>query len=730
MKIDRHNFLKTGIFAKGYVAAVKKIVCTSIFFTVFAVKAQEMKIYSGCNLVANGNVFIVVNNTAFKNNGTFTAGSGTVSFTGNGDTTASYISGTSTTNFNNLTVDKSAYGTAMKSAVGVKSVLTVSAGNLYADGNLTLLSTASNTARLAAVPSGANVFGKATVERYIPSRRAWRLMTAPVTDAFSIYNSWQNGGVYTVARGLLVSGPGAANGLDNGNASSLKSWDVASQSLLPVLNTYTSISPTNTGSADNAGYFVFVRGDRALSNFQITNSNITTLSSIGNLQTGNQVFTASATAGKYTLIGNPYASPINFNSVTRNNLVKRFYVWDPTLNTLGGYVVLDDLDNDGVFSKSVAGSSQTKEIQSSQAFFVETNSNGAASLTVTESAKSTTNNSPVFRPSSFTSSIRADLFLLGGDSSVVLADGVLAEFNSIYNDAVTNEDALKFGNVNENLGLLRRSTFLGIERRPLITGNDTLFLKLSKTTQRKYQLHLSPENMDQPGMIAFLEDSYLATSTPLNLSGVIKINFAINSDAASASGTRFRIVFMQASVLPVTFTSIKASLVNGKVEVNWKVEEEINVSEYQLEKSADGVNFQLVSAIPANGSGNYFSTDENAFAGKNFYRIKSIDKDGSIKYSPVVNVMIEKMTGRFTIQPNPVKGNSIQLHFANQPAGTYGFNLTNGAGQLVYTGKQKIGNAATIQVLNITAALPAGVYQLQISGPAGSVETQKVIIEQ
>jgi hypothetical protein len=311
-----------------------------------------------------------------------------------------------------------------------------------------------------------------------------------------------------------------------------------------------------------------------------------------------------------------------------------------------------------------------------------------------------------------------------------LADGVLAEFNNIYNDAVTNEDALKFGNVNENLGLLRRSTFLGIERRPLITGNDTLFLKLSKTTQRKYQLHLSPENMDQPGMIAFLEDSYLATSTPLNLSGVIKINFAINSDAASASGTRFRIVFMQASVLPVTFTSIKASLVNGKVEVNWKVEEEINVSEYQLEKSADGVNFQLVSAIPANGSGNYFSTDENAFAGKNFYRIKSIDKDGSIKYSPVVNVMIEKMTGRFTIQPNPVKGNSIQLHFANQPAGTYGFTLTNGAGQLVYTGKQKIGNAATIQVLNITAALPAGVYQLQISGPAGSVETQKVIIEQ
>ena len=729
MKINPHNFLKAVIFARGYVFAGKKIICFSIIFTTFAAQGQELKIYSGCNFVSNGNVFVVVNNTAFKNNGTFTAGTGTVSFTGNQDTTTSYISGTSATTFNNLTIDKSAYGTAMKSSVGVKNVLTVSAGNLYADGNLTLLSTASNTARLATVPPGANVFGKATVERYIPSRRAWRLMTAPVTDAFSIYNSWQNSGVYTVARGLLVSGPGAANGLDNGNASSLKTWDVSSQTLLPVLNTYVSMSPTNTGSADNAGYFVFVRGDRALSNFQVTNSNVTTLSSIGNLQTGNQVFTASATAGKYTLIGNPYASPINFNSITRNNLVKRFYVWDPTLNTVGGYVVLDDLDNDGVFSKSVAGSSQTKEIQSSQAFFVETNSNGPASLTITESAKSTTNNSPVFRPSGFTSSLRLDLFLLGADSSVVLADGVLAEFNSIYNDAVTNEDALKFSNVNENLGLLRRGTFLGIERRPLITANDTLFLKFSKTTQRKYQLQLIPEGMDQPGMIAFLEDSYLATSTPLNLADIIKINFSINSDAASSSSTRFRIVFMQASVLPVTFSAVKAYLINGKVEVDWKVEEEVNLKEYQLEKSADGVHFQLFNTTEANGSGNYFSVDENAFAGKNFYRIKSIDKDGSIKYSPVVNVLIEKRTGHFTVQPNPVKGNSIQLHFANQPAGTYRFDLTNGAGQLVYSSKQKISNGATMQVLNTKTALPAGVYQLQISGPSSSIETQKVIID-
>ena len=136
-------------------------------------------------------------------------------------------------------------------------------------------------------------------------------------------------GVQTCA--LPISG--GANGLDNGNASSLKAWDVSSQSLVQVLNTYVDISPTNTGSADNTGYFVFIRGDRCLCNFTIPYTNITTITSIGGLQIGSQTFTASATAGQYTLIGNPYASPIDFNSLSRTNLVKRFYVWDPKLNT-------------------------------------------------------------------------------------------------------------------------------------------------------------------------------------------------------------------------------------------------------------------------------------------------------------------------------------------------------------------------------------------------------------
>lgn len=729
MRTSRYNFTLQRTFFTT-TNGIRFLISLCLPLITLILNAQEFKIYPGCNVVLNGNVQVVVNNTALKNNGIFSAGSSTVHFTGSNDTTASYLSGTSYTRFYNLTINKSSYGTALKSAAGVKNILTLSAGKLYADGNLTLLSDVSNTARLAVVPPGSDVIGQAMVERYIPAKRAWRLMTAPVTDAASIFASWQNNGVYTPGRGLLVSAPGGSNGLDNSNAASLKAWDVSSQSLFPITNTYASISTGNSGSADNNGYFVFIRGDRNPSNFIVPNVNVTTITAIGKLQTGTQTFNASGTAGKYTLIGNPFASPINFNLLSKTNLVKRFYVWDPTLNQLGAYVVLDDLDNDGVYTKSVAGSAQTKDIQSTQAFFVETMANGAASLSIPESAKSTTNNSNVFRPVTGTmGSIKTDLFLLNTDGSVVLADGALAEFNEQFQDIVTNDDALKFGNINEGIGMLRNGTVLAIERRPILTSADTLFFKLSKVTQRKYQLQLMPENIDTYGLTAFFEDSYLAASYPISISEKSIINFSIDANAASAAPNRFRIVFKSLFILPVTFTEVNAVPVNDNIAVRWKVTGDITTTGYEVEKSTDGVHFTQVNIAAKTASGNYLWLDVNAVAGRNFYRIKGIEQNGQSIYSRIVSVIIEKNTEHFTIKPNPVRNNNIRLHFINQPAGNYQFNLLNSIGQLVYSTKQQIDAGSTSKILNINNILQSGVYQLQITGPSNATEIQKVVIE-
>ncbi|MCY7292399.1 MAG: hypothetical protein LH615_09480, partial [Ferruginibacter sp.] len=382
--MKKHYFITMGKSAHYFIPLISCIIISGI------VKAQGIIIKSGSNLVLKGNVSLVINNAALHNNGIFTEGESTVKFAGHLDTTIAKVAGSQITTFYNLSVTKSAYGISLKSPVVVRNILLLSAGNIYTDSNLTLRSNVNLTARVDVVPSGCNIIGKAHVERYIPSKRAWRLLTAPVTNANTIFNTWQNRGIYTPGAGTLVTGPNptSANGLDASlmNNISIKKWNYVTQAYTNVTNTKVAMS-TNNGSADNSGYLVFVRGDRNPANTNINVSNVTTLTSIGSLQTGTQVFPTSGLYDGYTLVGNPYASPVDFNNIVLTNLVKRFYVWDPSLNTVGGYVTLDDIDNDGVFSKSVAGSSQTNVIESQQAFFVETIATGAASLTINESDK-------------------------------------------------------------------------------------------------------------------------------------------------------------------------------------------------------------------------------------------------------------------------------------------------------------------------------------------------------
>ncbi|MEO7767665.1 MAG: T9SS type A sorting domain-containing protein, partial [Ferruginibacter sp.] len=687
--------------------------------------AQQIAIGKRSALVLNGNVSLVINNAAFQNNGNFAAGSSTVKLTGHNDTTVSYVTGTQSTTFNNLSISKTAYGVALKSAVIIKNVLAVTAGNLYTDSNLTLRSDAALTARVDSVAPNSKIIGKANVERYMPARRSWRLMTVPVANSNSIYNSWQNSGVYVSGKGLLITGPNpsATNGLDPSvqNTVSMKGWNNSTQQFTSVLNTKTTSFSGNVGSVSNLGYFVFVRGDREVINTTPGNRNITTLTGIGSLQTGTQVVAASPVLNKFSLIGNPYASPVDFNKVKRTNLVKRFYVWDPTLNLVGGYVMLDDILNTGTFQTSVQGSAQTKDIQSGQSFFVQTNANVlSASITFSEASKSGNNNNLLFRPAGTTAGagngrLTTILNLLEPDNTTILADGTVADFNNLFSAAIDLDDAVKFGNTNENISIVRNNVSLTAERRPAAAINDTLYFRLSTTTKRNYQFVFDASGLEQPGMMAFFEDSYLNTSTFVNLSGTTAVNFSIDAQAASAAINRFKIVFKAASApLPVTISSVKAYQKGGDIAVEWKVENELNMVKYDVEKSTDGIVFTQLNTMNVSGLNNannsYSWLDVKAVQGNNFYRIKSFDRSGAIKYSSIVKVAIGKATSGFSIYPNPVTGNVINLVMSNQPAGKFQVKLTNVTGQEIFIKNIQSYGGNSTESLNAGSKLAAGIY--------------------
>src|SRR5206468_2382961 len=126
--------------------------------------------------------------------------------------------------------------------------------------------------------------------------------------------------------------------------------------------------------------------------------------------------------------------------------------------------------------------------------------------------------------------------------------------------------------------------------------------------------------LDHANLLAFLEDKYLSTKTPLDLDGTTTADFTIDADAGSQDSQRFWIVFTASTTVPVTYSNVRAWQQGSNVAVQWAVENEINIQKYEVEKSADGITFAAVNAQAATaaaGTSVYNWLDENAVAGSN-----------------------------------------------------------------------------------------------------------------
>ena len=114
------------------------------------------------------------------------------------------------------------------------------------------------------------------------------------------------------------------------------------------------------------------------------------------------------------------------------------------------------------------------------------------------------------------------------------------------------------------------------------------------------------------------------------------------------------------SILPVDleiFTAVQEE--NKRVNLEWVSRSELNFDRYEVERSADGREFEKLNEVPGKGSpdgdyAHYTDVDLEPLTGTSYYRLKMVDYDGSYRYSPVQSVFIEapeiKNSGLY---PNP-----------------------------------------------------------------------------
>lgn len=398
-----------------------------------------------------------------------------------------------------LTINNSA-GVTLQGTTNLTRLLTLIAGTLNTNGNLTFKSNANYTAQMASVPaSGTSINGNVTVEKYVPAKRSFRFIGSTVNTSTSIHQNWQeNGSDWTddpnPGFGTHITGSkSGANGLDatlTGNPS-LFTYSNSTQ-------TWSTISNTNSATLSvGTPYRLMIRGGRSVNIYQGDNfptPTNTTLRATGTLHTGSYVFNnLSATPNADNFIVNPYQCAVDLSQILTSGNTHLAYnnvwVWDPFINTRGSYVLVEVSSN----TVTPSGSTANKYLQPGQGFFIKTSSNATAapSITFTEASKYT---SGTFATSSLmeipgVNTDRLNITLINLDSNVI-ADATALRFSPTHSDSITDLDAKKIKNLDEMIGINQNGQLLALNCVTIPKNEQKYSITTTQYRATNYELRI------------------------------------------------------------------------------------------------------------------------------------------------------------------------------------------------------------------------------------------------
>ena len=187
--------------------------------------------------------------------------------------------------------------------------------------------------------------------------------------------------------------------------------------------------------------------------------------------------------------------------------------------------------------------------------------------------------------------------------------------------------------------------------------------------------------------------------------------FAYRDAAGKIDPTPAIYTIQWASVLPIKLESFTAVAQEKNVLLKWVVSEEINVAKYEIECSTNAVDFKYVGHVSANNTQQYSLFHTSPVSGLNYYRLKTIDKDGKFYYSELRKVIFGK-GGEVIIYPNPTSTGVVNITLTGSMIGKpIVVNILTMEGKVV--SQEKLSKANQTESINVSK-LANGHYILKL----------------
>ena len=164
--------------------------------------------------------------------------------------------------------------------------------------------------------------------------------------------------------------------------------------------------------------------------------------------------------------------------------------------------------------------------------------------------------------------------------------------------------------------------------------------------------------------------------------------------------------------LPVEWLSFDATSRDKEVSLDWTTASESGNDYFEVEHSTnEGRTFSPIGRVAAAGESTtarpYNFIDESPITGRNTYRVRQVDVDGSFSYSDIITVSFGGRLAAATLAPNPTNG-LLSLRRATSSNEPFTVRIMDLSGREVLR-REAVTDGAPFSV----AELPTGVYLLR-----------------
>jgi N-acetylneuraminic acid mutarotase len=556
-----------------------------------AASCNNLFVQSGATLTLSADQILSISG-GISNSGTINAEQGTIELNGLSEQAISgslfankSLGGLKISNPNGVVLEGS------NDTLRLKKELSFGTSNcvLTTNGNLTLVSDSAQTAWItdmtsdgtnSGIFSGNIISGNVTVERYIPKHaKAWQLLSVPAIGR-TIKQNWQES-----ASGGANPRPGYGTLIHSNLTATNLGFDGIARNATCMTykssnNSWVGI-PNTTGLMNSTrGYYILVRGDRSVTEYD-QQTTATTLRISGQVfqPETNPPSSFTVASGKLETVGNPYASALDMTKFQRSRLRDIYYIFDPNLTSgtgstaLGGYRTLSRSGSGYIATPAeTSGNSYYRntntnvQIQSGQAFFIVSDNTGTGNLIIDESCKAS-GSALVTKSNYKPPMISINLHKQNKEKNLI--DGVMIRMDGASKSELEYSSAPKFTlGMQEYISLIDNKQEWSVLQSLPPNPEQEFRIRLYQLGIGNHSLEIMCNDFSDDQLEPVLEDRLTNKQYPIPTNRIFDYPFLVDANNRGETADRFRILFLTKSN-PIK--SSQPKITTSYIEPSWKI---------------------------------------------------------------------------------------------------------------------------------------------------------------